>query len=208
MIDSARKRPWAYVSRDQNKQSQFLFSLLTTTIRLLNQMDSLQCYIFICILDLENRNLLFNHPLAQLFRAYISSLLQFWLSNDVATFQVRRLHNHLGGLPHLFHLFDRQRILHFRMHKHFLVTYSSVFRDLFRRQTGNSNSSDNKKPNENDHIIHLDGVTILEFESLLTFFYEGYSNVQCTCSILRVAVLFRFLMFLFPVDKRVSQYPL
>jgi hypothetical protein len=63
-----------------------------------------------------------------------------------------------------------------------------VFRDLFRRQPGSSNASDNEKRNENDHIIHLDGVTVLEFESLLTFFYEGYGNVHCTCSILHVII--------------------
>jgi BTB/POZ domain len=71
---------------------------------------------------------------------------------------------------------------HFRVHKHFLVTYSSVFRDLFQRQpSGSSNTSDNDKPNKNDHIIHLDGVTVLEFDSLLTFFYEGCGNVHYTC---------------------------
>jgi hypothetical protein len=72
---------------------------------------------------------------------------------------------------------------HFRVHKHFLVTYSSVFRDLLQRQPGSSNTNDKEKRNETDHIIHLDGVTVLEFESLLTFFYEGYGNVHCTCSI-------------------------
>lgn len=54
-----------------------------------------------------------------------------------------------------------------------------MFRDLFRRQPGSSssNTSDDEKGNANDHIIHLDGVTVLEFESLLTFFYEGYGKV-------------------------------
>jgi len=51
-----------------------------------------------------------------------------------------------------------------------------VFRGLFLRQVGSSNTSDNEKRNENDHIIHLDGVTVLEFESLLTFFYEGWQE--------------------------------
>ena len=69
----------------------------------------------------------------------------------------------------------------FRVHKHFLFTYSSVFRKLFRRQPGSNNTNDDEKRNENDHIIHLDGVTVLEFESLLTFFYEGYGNVHCFC---------------------------
>lgn len=82
---------------------------------------------------------------------------------------------------------------HFRVHKHFLFAYSSVFRDLLGRQPGSSSSSsnntgDNEKRDENDHIIHLDGVTVLEFESLLTFFYEGYGNVHRTCSILRVII--------------------
>jgi len=57
-----------------------------------------------------------------------------------------------------------------------------VFRDLFRRQptgtgsSSNTRASDNEKRNENDHTIHLDGVTVLEFESLLTFFYEGWQE--------------------------------
>jgi hypothetical protein len=80
----------------------------------------------------------------------------FWLSNDIATFQVENTQ--------------------FRVHKHFLLIYSSVFRDIFRRQPGSSNTSDNEKCNESEHIIHLDGVTVLEFESLLTFFYEGWQE--------------------------------
>ena len=70
---------------------------------------------------------------------------------------------------------------HFRVHKHFLFNYSSVFRSIFRRQPGSSNNSDNGMHNENDRTIHLDGVTVLEFESLLSFFYEGCGNVHCTC---------------------------
>jgi hypothetical protein len=63
-----------------------------------------------------------------------------------------------------------------------------VFRDLLLEwPTGSSsNTSGNEKRNENDKIIHLDGVTAFEFQSLLSFFYEGYGNVHCTCSILRV----------------------
>ena len=66
---------------------------------------------------------------------------------------------------------------YFRVPKHFLVNYSSVFQDLFRQKPGSnssSNTGDNEKSNENDQMIHLDGVTVVEFESLLTFFYEGY----------------------------------
>ncbi len=89
----------------------------------------------------------------------------------------------MRGLPRLLHLFKQVENTYFRAHKHFLVNYSSVFRGLFRRQPGSSssNTSDNEKPNENDRIIYLDGVTVLEFESLLTFFYEGYDNVHCAC---------------------------
>jgi hypothetical protein len=77
-----------------------------------------------------------------------------------------------------------------------------VFRDLFRRQPGSSNTNDNEKRNENDHIIHLDGVTVLEFESLLTFFYEGYGNVRCTtCSTLRVIIQISDILFSFQLAR-------
>lgn len=61
-----------------------------------------------------------------------------------------------------------------------------MFRDLLQRQPSNNSTHANDRENrneKNDHIIHLDGVTVLEFESLLTFFYEGYDNVHCTCSV-------------------------
>ncbi|KAF8491835.1 hypothetical protein F5888DRAFT_1807112 [Russula emetica] len=92
----------------------------------------------------------------------------FWFSNDIATFQ------------------------------HFLLAYSSVFRDIFRRQPGSSNTNDNEKRNENDHITHLDGVTVPEFESLLTFFYEGWQEsfsmpIGKWVALLAIAHRFRFI---------------
>lgn len=49
-----------------------------------------------------------------------------------------------------------------------MFTYSSVFRHILRRQHQNNNGD--------DAAIYLDGVSVLEFESLLTFFYERYVN--------------------------------
>jgi hypothetical protein len=43
-----------------------------------------------------------------------------------------------------------------------------VFRHILRRQHQNNNGD--------DAAIYLDGVSVLEFESLLTFFYERYVN--------------------------------
>jgi len=41
---------------------------------------------------------------------------------------------------------------------------------IFRQQPRNSNSSDNERlKDDNSLVIHLDGVTVREFESLLTF---------------------------------------
>jgi len=41
-------------------------------------------------------------------------------------------------------------------------------------QSSSSKTGDNEGPNdENSRVIHLDGVSVLEFESLLTFFYQG-----------------------------------
>ncbi|KAI0251871.1 hypothetical protein BJV78DRAFT_1282106 [Lactifluus subvellereus] len=65
----------------------------------------------------------------------------------------------------------------FKVHKHFLYTYSSVFRDLLRPQHKNKNSDNgNSKSPQNGGVIYLDGVTVLEFESLLTFFYESWQE--------------------------------
>jgi hypothetical protein len=48
-----------------------------------------------------------------------------------------------------------------------------VFRDIFQQQASGSKTSDNEEPNdENSRVIHLDGVSVVEFESLLTFFYQ------------------------------------
>ena len=63
----------------------------------------------------------------------------------------------------------------FNVHEHFLSTYSSVFRDLLllkrKDEKGDNRSTNNT---QNGGAIYLDGVTVLEFESLLTFFYERY----------------------------------
>jgi hypothetical protein len=61
----------------------------------------------------------------------------------------------------------------FRVHEHFLSTYSSMFRDIFRQQPNSNNigDSDNERAKK-ENIIYLDGVSVLEFDSLLTFFYE------------------------------------
>ena len=67
-----------------------------------------------------------------------------------------------------------------------------MFRGLIRRHpcSSNLNTSESEKPNESEeHIIHLDDVTVLEFESLLAFFYEGYDNDHYT--------FFRFCMLIF-----------
>jgi BTB/POZ domain len=60
-----------------------------------------------------------------------------------------------------------------RVHGHFLFTYSSVFRDIFRQQpsSGNIGDSDDERAKK-ENVIYLDGVSVLEFDSLLTFFYE------------------------------------
>jgi BTB/POZ domain len=64
----------------------------------------------------------------------------------------------------------------FTVHEHFLSTYSSVFRDLLLLKRKNNNANDNRdtKSTQNGGAIYLDNVTVLEFESLLTFFYERY----------------------------------
>jgi len=72
-----------------------------------------------------------------------------------------------------------------------------VFRDLFRRQPGSSDTSDDAKRNENDHMIHLDGVTVLEFESLLAFFYESWQEdfsmpIEKWVALLAITHRFRF----------------
>jgi len=72
----------------------------------------------------------------------------FCFSNNLVTFQV-----------------DRTL---FKVHEHFLFTYSSVFRDILRRQHQSNNGD--------DAAIYLNGVSVLEFESLLTFFYEGWQE--------------------------------
>ena len=96
----------------------------------------------------------------------------------------------------------------------FLVNYSSMFRGLFRSKPGSNNTSDNVTRTENNPTIHLDGVTILEFESLLTFFYEGpgCDNVHCCTALVRFCMFIiyisdLFFFFFFPLGKRVSQCP-
>ena len=79
--------------------------------------------------------------------------------------------------------------------------YSSVFRGLFRSKSGSSSISDDEKRTESNHVIHLDGVTILEFESVFTFFYEGCDSVHCCTALAQLCVfiihisdLFSFLL--------------
>jgi hypothetical protein len=52
-----------------------------------------------------------------------------------------------------------------------LFTYSSVFRGILRQQRVGDDT------NQDGSLIHLTGVSVLEFESLLTFFYEGYVDL-------------------------------
>jgi hypothetical protein len=80
----------------------------------------------------------------------------------------------------------------FKVHKHFLCTYSSVFRDLLRPQHNNSNNGNTRSP-KNGGAIYLDGVTVLEFESLLTFFYERYVD----CVVTALDRIFRLRQFCF-----------
>ncbi|KAI0289994.1 hypothetical protein BC826DRAFT_1029460 [Russula brevipes] len=74
----------------------------------------------------------------------------FYFSNDLVEFQVE---NTL-----------------FRVHTHFLFTYSSVFRGILRQQRVGDDT------NQDGSLIHLTGVSVLQFESLLTFFYEGWQE--------------------------------
>ena len=48
-----------------------------------------------------------------------------------------------------------------------------MFRDIFRQQPNSNNigDSDNERAKK-ENLIYLDGVSVLEFDSLLTFFYE------------------------------------
>ena len=109
---------------------------------------------------------------AQLPRTWTYKASPLFFSNDIATFRVCHLH--------MDHRFQRLTVsvwkvenTLFRVHEHFLSTYSPVFRDILRRQPSSSDTSDNGNlKDENQHVIHLDDVSVLEFESLLTFFYE------------------------------------
>lgn len=65
----------------------------------------------------------------------------------------------------------------FRVHGHFLFTHSPVFRDILQRHQNSSITSDNKSSDGTcpaRDVIRLKGVSVLEFEALLTFFYERY----------------------------------
>ena len=53
-----------------------------------------------------------------------------------------------------------------------------MFREIFVRHPKGSNTSDDGNPAKNRSLIRLHGVSVLEFEALLTFFYERY--VDCT----------------------------
>jgi hypothetical protein len=60
-----------------------------------------------------------------------------------------------------------------------LTTYSPVFRELLLRQqngndSGNKGNSKVTGSSQGGGVVYLDYVSVLEFESLLTFFYERY----------------------------------
>jgi len=86
---------------------------------------------------------------------------RFSFSSDVAVFQVE----------------DTR----FKVHTHFLTTYSPVFRELLLRQQNGNDASDkgNSKvtgSSQGGGVVYLDYVSVLEFESLLTFFYESWQE--------------------------------
>jgi BTB/POZ domain len=67
----------------------------------------------------------------------------------------------------------------FRVHKHFLSKYSPVLREIFLQHHKSSDTTDNgntadasTSQTSASGAIRLDGVTVLELEALLTFFYE------------------------------------
>jgi hypothetical protein len=65
----------------------------------------------------------------------------------------------------------------FRVHGHFLSTHSPVFRHILRRHQNSSSTSDIKSSDSTcpaRRVIRLKSVSALEFEALLTFFYERY----------------------------------
>ncbi|KAI0251872.1 hypothetical protein BJV78DRAFT_395251 [Lactifluus subvellereus] len=79
----------------------------------------------------------------------------------------------------------------FKVHEHFLFTYSSVFRRILRLQHQNDNNRDDNT------TIYLDGVSVLEFESLLTFFYESWQesfsmSTENWVALLAIAHRFKF----------------
>ncbi|KAI0251876.1 hypothetical protein BJV78DRAFT_1282111 [Lactifluus subvellereus] len=90
----------------------------------------------------------------------------------------------------------------FKVHEHFLFTYSSVFRRILRLQHQNNNSDDT--------AIYLDGVSILEFESLLTFFYESWQesfsmDTKNWVALLAIAHRFKFTDAEFRARREVFQ---
>jgi hypothetical protein len=65
----------------------------------------------------------------------------------------------------------------FRVHKHFLSKYSPVLREMFLQHRKSSDTTDDgstedASTSQTSGAIRLDGVTVLELEALLTFFYE------------------------------------
>ncbi|KAI0061121.1 hypothetical protein BV25DRAFT_794638 [Artomyces pyxidatus] len=94
----------------------------------------------------------------------------------------------------------------FRTHTHFLKTHSSVFRDILSvpgpltvtmTPTGPKTFNKGKKGNEGDRYIVLKCATVLEFESLLKFFYcnmlEDFSlPVKSWIAVVSIAHRFKF----------------
>lgn len=64
----------------------------------------------------------------------------------------------------------------FRVHGHFLFTHSPVFRRILQQPKNHSSTSDNNSSDGtcSARAFRLKCVTVLEFEALLTFFYERY----------------------------------
>ncbi|KAI0251875.1 hypothetical protein BJV78DRAFT_1207408 [Lactifluus subvellereus] len=69
----------------------------------------------------------------------------------------------------------------FRVHRHFLTNNSPIFNSMFSLPLGSMDGS-TAEGTCDTNPIYLSGVTVLEFETLLQYFYNRFGSCPTYCA--------------------------